>query len=210
MGSEMCIRDSIILPLYKKGDRLNVDNYRGITILSCLGKLFTAFVNERLTKFTDKHGIIGPEQAGFRAGFSTMDHVLAFKLLIDLYLHKKKRLYVAFIDYSKAFDRIDRVCLWDKILSQNVTGKMFQVIFNLYKQAKSCVKVNGSKSEFFPCMTGVRQGENLSPLLFAMYLSDLSKELGDSYNGLSNIKELGETLLQDDDVFTYFNLYVLL
>ena len=62
----------IIKPLYKNsGDRSCPDNYRGITILSCLGKLFSNLLNDRLTQFVNKNNIIGPEQAGFRSGFST-------------------------------------------------------------------------------------------------------------------------------------------
>ena len=66
----------IIMPLYKnKGPVDDPDNYRGITLLSCLGKLFTAVINERLTMFLESSGTIGDEQAGFRAGFSTVDHI---------------------------------------------------------------------------------------------------------------------------------------
>ncbi len=164
----------VILPLYKKkGSKANVDNYRGITIMSCLGKLFTSIVNVRLTKFTESIELIGAQQAGFRKGYSTMDHVFTFKCLLDLYLSKKKKLYCAFIDYRKAFDSVDRVSLWKKLLSGGINGKLFNIVFNMYKQAKSCVRVNGSKSDFFNCLAGVRQGENLSPLLFAIFLCDL-------------------------------------
>jgi len=140
----------IILPLFKKkGVKSDVDNYRGITLLSCLGKLFTSIINNRLTKFAESAYIIGPEQAGFRKGYSTIDHIFTFKCLLDLYLSKKKRLYCAFIDYKKAFDNVDRLELWKKLVQNGVSGKCFNVIYNLYKKAKSCVQVNGSRSDFF-------------------------------------------------------------
>ena len=106
----------LIVPLFKKGDRYDTNNYWGITILSCLGKLFTSVINNRLTCFVDKLGIVSPEQAGFRHGFSNMDHILTFKMILDIYLSKKKKMFVAFIDYRKAFDCIDRVSLWNKML----------------------------------------------------------------------------------------------
>jgi exonuclease III len=83
----------IIKPLYKnKGDKNDVNNYRGITILSCFGKLFTSVLNNRLSNFLDSQNAIGPEQAGFRKGYSTLDHIFTMRYLIDLYLGKKKRL----------------------------------------------------------------------------------------------------------------------
>ena len=200
-----------IIPLYKnKGDRCEVDNYRGITILSCFGKLFTSVINQRLTKYTDEFDIIGSEQAGFRESYSTTDHIFTFKLLLDYYLNQKKRIYCAFIDYKKAFDNVNRFKLWNKLLSYNIKGKLFNVIYNLYKHAKSCIKLNGSKSSYFNCMAGVRQGENLSPLLFSIFLSDLELFLSKKYEGLSNFKNSVYTLLENDDTVLYLNLFVLL
>ena len=69
----------VIVPIYKeKGSKNDPSNYRGITILSCFGKLFTCLLNSRLTKFCDENQIIGEEQAGFREGYSTVDHVYVF------------------------------------------------------------------------------------------------------------------------------------
>ena len=107
---EWCI--GLILPLYKnKGDINNPDNYRGITLLSCIGKLFTAVINSRLTKYLDAVGCIGEEQAGFREGYSTIDHISTLHAIIDMHLSKNKKLFCAFIDYRKAFDFVDRCSL---------------------------------------------------------------------------------------------------
>ena len=76
----------------------------------------------RLTKYVNTPDVIGPEQMGFRSGFSTNDHIFALKMLIDLYLHTKKRLYVCFVDYAKAFDSIKRVLLWQKLITCQVNG----------------------------------------------------------------------------------------
>ena len=105
--------------------------------------------------------------------YSTMDHVFTLKSLIDIFLHKKKKLFCAFVDFKKAFDTVWRSGLWIKKISFGITGKLFNVIRNIYNNIKSCVQENGQKSDYFSCYTGVRQGENLSPLLFALYLNDL-------------------------------------
>ena len=135
---------SIIQPIYKsKGEKNDVDNYRAISLLSCFGKMFTAVVNNRLSKFLENSGVLGEEQAGFRKGYSTLAHVFTFKCLLDLYTSKKKRLYCCFVDYRKAFDTIDRTNLWRKLLANDINGRIFKVIHNLYKGAKTCVRENG-------------------------------------------------------------------
>ena len=124
MPTDWCI--GIIVPLFKnKGSIDDPDNYRGITLLSCLGKLFTSAIDARLTAYLESTGVIGDEQAGFRKGFSTIDHVFVMHSLIDLYLAQKKRLYCAFVDYKKAFDLVDRSSLWSKFITNNINGKIF-------------------------------------------------------------------------------------
>ena len=88
---------------------------------------------------------------------------------------KKWRVYCAFIDYSNAFDMIDRASLWMKLLKHGVNGKVLNVIYNMYQNAKSCVQNCNQNSNIFSCNIGVRQGENLSPVLFAIYLNDLKR-----------------------------------
>ena len=98
--------------------------------------------------------MLGEEQAGFRSTYSTIDHVFVLKSIIDVYLQKRKRLYCAFIDYKKAFDFIiDRKFLWFKLLKVGVTGKVLNVVKNLYKSAKSCISANGTMSDFFSLVT---------------------------------------------------------
>ena len=201
----------MILPLYKdKGDINDPDNYRGITLLSCIGKLFTAVLNERLTSYVDAIGIMGDEQAGFRQEFSTIDHIFTLHAIIEYYFKKKKKLYCAFIDYRKAFDFVDRASLWSKLLSSGINGKILRVIHNLYNGAKSCVKLKGKLSEYFNCNVGVRQGENLSPLLFAIFLNDFEYSISRKYNGLKELSKDINYLLSDDDVEHFLTMYVLL
>ena len=99
------------LPIYKnKGDIGDPDDYKGITILSCFGKGFTAVLNQRWNNYLESTGLLIEEQAGFRKHYSTTDHIFSLKMLVDFHLYKKKRLYCAFIDYRKAFDCTARQC----------------------------------------------------------------------------------------------------
>ena len=181
----------IISPIYKKkGSKSSPDNYRGITLLSCMGKLFTNAINKRLTNLIEQERIIGPEQAGFRTHHSTMDHVFSLHSIVDYYLASHKRVYAAFLDYRKAFDMVDRVSLWQKVLDYGLSGKILRVVMNIYSKAKSCVKTYQGTSEAFPSATGVRQGENLSPLLFALYINDFKDYVRSKYPGLPTLENL--------------------
>ena len=180
----------IIMPLYKrKGHRDDPNNFRGITLLSCFGKLFTACLNTSIANFLFEYDKIGAEQAGFRSVFSVLDHIFTLHSIIEFYKNKKQRVYCAFVDYNKAFDLIDRSALWHKILQHGINGRVFQVVYNIYQKTKSCVKSGGKISDFFSCNTGVRQGENLSPILLAMYVNDFQESIGKCYKGLDLLNE---------------------
>ena len=86
-----------IFPLHKKGDINNVDNYRGITLLSCMGKTFTRIINSRLSNWAEYYNIYHAGQAGFRKGHGTADNVFILQSLIERYLFQRRRLYCAFI-----------------------------------------------------------------------------------------------------------------
>ena len=198
----------IIKAFYKnKGDINDVNNYRGITLLSCLGKLFTSVINSRLYKYLTDSGILGNEQVGFRPKHSTLDHIFALQILSNFYISRGKQLFCAFVDYSKAFDFIDRTYLWQKLLKSDINGKILKVIRNMYENAKSHVSVNNKLSDSFPCQVGVRQGENLSPLLFAIYLNDFQKFLSEKYNGLKDAHNSMSTINELD---VYLKIFCLL
>ena len=109
--------------------------------------------------------------------YSTNDHLFTLRNLIDIYLSNHRKLYCAFVDYRKAFDSVHRISLWGKLIDAGINSKLLTVIINMYEHAKSCVKASGKLTEFFKCMAGVRQGENLSPLLFALFLNDMKTQI---------------------------------
>ena len=201
----------MIQPIYKnKGPRNDPDNYRGISLLSCVAKLFTACVNSRLSLFLEENDLIKENQAGFRNGYSTTDHIFSLHSIIDLYLRKKKRIYAAFIDYRKAFDLVHRASLWKKLMLHQINGNILKLIYSIYENAKSCVKVGNTFSRFFPCKTGVRQGDNLSPLLFSIYLNDFEDFLFKKYKGLDDLANDIDQMSNDQNLTVFLRLYILL
>ena len=202
----------IIKPIYKKkGSSEDPNNYRGITILSCFSKLFTSVLNERLKAYLENKNLLGNEQTGFRNGYSTLDNLFTLYGMIDILLFKKKRLHCAFLDLEKAFDKINRTLLWEKMIELGIKGKLLNVIYNLYSEAKSCVETNGQKSEFFQSNLGVRQGENLSPILFAIYLNDLKDYLDKDMIHVQTLEnEARNAGLCDNDINLLIKLFILL
>ena len=107
-------------------------------------------------------------------------------------------------------DSINRTYLWQKLLANNIDGKMFKIIHNMYANAKSCVKLGNLKSTTFSSNVGVRQGENISPALFSIFLNDLTEFISHAYDGLTNVGDMAKILLSNDDFEVYFKLYILL
>ena len=113
--------------------------------------------------------MLGIEQAGFRESMGCTDHAFVLYTIVSFYLAQRKKLFVTFIDYEKAFDRVDHDLLWMKLASYTFNGKVLSVTKNLYEKTKACVNVTGSLTDVFECQIGVRQGDNLSPLLFIVF-----------------------------------------
>ena len=122
-----------IHPIYKNiGDRTNPQNYRPITVLSCLGKLFTSILNIRLNQYLEENLILLENQAGFRKQYSTLDHIFTLHALNEIMKSREQKLFCCFVDFSSAFDSIRRAGLWQKFLQNGVDGKVFKVIYNMY------------------------------------------------------------------------------
>jgi hypothetical protein len=112
-----------------------------------------------------------------------------------------KKLYCCFVDYKKAFDKINRNKLFFKLSKSGIQGKILNVIRQLYSEVKSCVRFKTELSDFFST-NGVMQGESLSPFLFSLYINDFEGELLSNVCGLTYLKELALFLLMyaDDTV----------
>ena len=166
-------KKGIIVNLYKSGDTSNVDNYRGLTINSCLAKVFNVIINNRLVNFLEDNNIISDLQIGFKKKARTSDHIFVINTIFRKFSSMKKDVYLCFVDFRKAYDSVWRDALLLKLLRIGIKGKFFGVIENMYQGCESCIKTDEMLSKFFKCETGVRQGDVLSPNLFNIYLNDL-------------------------------------
>ena len=168
---------SIIIPIFKKGDPNIPDNYRGIALTSILSKVYIFILNDRLTKWSKKEQVIVEEQAGFRSGYSTIDHIFTLYAIVQKYLMRNTKLFVAFVDFRKAFDSVDRNALWDVLRRGGVNGKLYRALKGIYSSVLACVRVNGAYSNSFKCPRGVKQGCLISPQLFSFFINELAIEV---------------------------------
>ena len=178
----------IIVPLFKSGESNDVNNYRGITINSCLAKLFMLIMNDRLQEECDRNGLIHFNQIGFRKFFRPADHVFTLKTLIDKAFSEKKQLYTCFVDFRKAYDSVWRDGLFLKLLENGISRKFIRLLRNSYSASQLCIRLPNGRSPAFPSEIGLKQGCNMSPLLFNIFINDFLTEFN---SPLSNSPFLG-------------------
>ena len=166
------MRDSNIVTLYKnKGDRSDCNNYRGISLLSVVGKAFARVALARLQILASR---VYPEsQCGFRAGRSTVDMIFSLRQLQEKCREQQMPLYIAFIDLTKAFDMVSRSGLFRILQKIGCPPRLLAVIMSFHENMHSTVCFNGATSEAFPVISGVKQGCVLAPTLFAIFFSML-------------------------------------
>ena len=167
----------LICPIHKSGDRSDPNNYRGITSSNNISKLFNRILNERLVKYLQKKKILSEEQIGFKRGARTSDHMFVLKTIIDYHKYRKLAVFTCFIDLKKAFDTVWRTGMMFKLLKAGISSKFVSIVKDLYKKTKNMVLVKGYISNPFETYLGTRQGCNLSPTIFNMYLNDLCQVL---------------------------------
>lgn len=126
----------IIAPIFKNKDEHLAKNYRGITISNVFSKIYSQILLTRLTKWSERHEVLSNNQFGFQKGKSTADCIFIFHSIITKVLSSKEKLYCLFIDLEKAFDRIDRFVLWQKLIFQNVSSKMVRSNNAMYTYVK--------------------------------------------------------------------------
>ena len=195
-----------IIPLFKKGDRDLCDNYRGISLLSIISKLFTSIINNRLYNWAESNGKINEEQAGFRRSYSTIDHIYTLQIMASncLYGSKRSKLYAAFIDFQKAFDSINRDKLWETLEKIGVSTKMLEMLKAIYIHVKAVVRQGYEKTDEINCPSGVRQGCLLSPLLFSLLVAEVAYQVAaegrTGYQMIPGAQEIFALLFADDIV----------
>jgi exonuclease III len=168
-------KEDILGPLFKAGVKTDCNNFRGICVSSCLGKLFKSLLRSRLESKCIADNLIPMEQCSGRVKARTADHLLVFQHIINKYVKlQNKTLFVCFFDLSKAYDKISRIRLFYDLLTEyKVGGKYLAILQNMYSNNKMHIRLDEGLTQPFTTTTGVFQGCNISPQLFNLYTSKL-------------------------------------
>ena len=191
----------IIVLLFKGGDKSDLDNFQGITLLRIFGKLSLGILLERLTTMLNNFKILEDNQIAYRKGYQTSDHLFTFISIIqNAFNQNNSNLYFCFVDFKKAFHSVDHSLLMEKSLAKGISGTFYKILSTLYAKVKSCARAKDGLSNFFSCSRGVRQGCVLSPMLFALFLNDLNAAISSKAKGISLGSDVVHTLLYADDL----------
>ena len=191
--------EGIINPVHKKASINVPDNYRKITVMPALGKVFESILNARLKFRNVVLNIDDPYQFGFKEGSRTTDNIFILQSLVYRQKFKGKPLYLCFVDFTKAFDYVNRYALYYKLTRRGIHGKLLNIIWDMYDKAVCRVKWKDVIGEEIGSEYGVLQGGMLSPKLFTEFLYDLKEDLNSKF-GMSIDDTLMTYILYADDL----------
>lgn len=173
---------SIIVPIFKKGQRTDCSNHRGISLISTVSKLFTIILLRRLSQTRELTA--REEQAGFRPGRGCVDQIFTLRLILEHRRAYARPTIIVFLDIRAAFDAVDREALWNCLLLNGVPSKFVRIMKALYTNTSARVRVYNTLSDNFSIKSGVRQGCPISPFLFNFVIDDvIAKALVNSQSG---------------------------
>ena len=155
-----------------------------------MAKIYSQLLVNRLTKWSEKEEKLSNTQFGFQKGKSTTDCIFTFFSIISKTLHAGDKLYCVFVDYEKAFDRIDRTLLWQKLMSENISSRFVRALSSMYQVVKACIRYKSSISQFFSSEIGLKQGDPSSPLLFMFFINDITQNINSDIESIFTIDEI--------------------
>ena len=190
----------VIFPLYKQDSRLDPGNYRPITILSVVGKLFGTIINKRLSAWAEKTGMLVDEQGGFRQSRGTPDQLFILREILNSRKERNLPTFVTYIDARKAYDTVWREAMYVMMYDKGVKGRLWRQLQRMHSSLSRKVKLPGGTTEPFEVERGVAQGAVESPLLYATFIDGLALALKRAGYGVWIAGQQVPLLLYADDV----------
>ena len=169
-------KTSLLCPIYKKGDKLECKNYRGIALLNIAYKIFANILYQRLLPYAEC--TIGEYQCGFRAGRSTSDQLFNIRQILEKCKEYNIELHHLFVDFKAAYDSVIRSKLWRAMEEFGIPNKLISLAKMTLTDTKSRVRIRNKLSEAFDIKEGLRQGDPLATLLFNLILEAAVRFIG--------------------------------
>lgn len=190
--------DVVLVPVIKdkSGNITSKDNYRPIALAGIVSKVIEIIILNRICEFLET----ASNQFGFKRKHGTDQCIYLLKECINSYKTLNSSVFTCFLDASKAFDRVNHGVLFAKLIRRGVPVYIVRLLMYWYAHQRVCVRWGSTYSEFFTVGNGVRQGGILSPLLFNVYMDDLSISLNDYRIGCANSGMIINHLMYADDL----------
>ena len=193
-------KKGIIIPLHKGGSIIDLNNYRGITLTSNVYKVYCKIIESTVMNHIEENCLLGELQGAFRKDRRTEDHIFTLQGLCSLRKSRKQKTFLAFLDLSKAFDKVWRDGLFYLLWQKGIQGKCWKLLRSLYENVSNKVIFGDYESEWFSQDFGLKQGCILSPTLFSILMSDLAEMLSSANLGVELSSKLINCLLFADDI----------
>ena len=194
-----CWKEATVVAIHKKGSKRDVRNYRPVSLTSVICKMLEAIIKNHILHHLELHSLLSDHQYGFRPGRSCELQLLRIVNEWTLCLDERKPIDILYLDFQKAFDKVPHIRLISKLQAYGIDGNLLSWINSFLSNRRQRVCVRGSFSEWSQVISGVPQGSVLGPILFILYINDLSEQIQSSLWTFADDTKIYRPILTTED-----------